>query len=671
MKLDLDLRKNAFRILGLDTRAQLPAVLERANELRAYLGIEQVPTYSTDYPVFAPPERTQEAVADAVHRLEDPMTRLVDEATWFQFRDPIDCSAAAALADGNLPQAISLWEAAAAQATDPVIRRHYEHSRAVLHLCGAHIPANVLPPSLGTWERTLTAWTATLTSDIFWRQLVAGSPVGRDPRCHAGAPLDVRSAIGHALACECSRRAAGALRRGGTEEAWAWAAALARNKFPAEFAVSALDEVLEAVAELIRTRTEEVEAALREAGKRPVGAQTGWWSPSLQQAYNPEKAERPPEIESLESRLHVVLSTFERFQSLSSADKPIIQSSRDLIAETYRSLALHYVNHLKDSAKALELVDTATGLATSEGLQIRLRQDARILRWNIAFSAFEAAVKASDYAAAQRAFEALQLHKDPAWESERLDSFREALRNLLIMRGCKPIRREPRPSVIWGFGTRLYGRKDEDPGTGTYLSTQFVVAFLVPILPIARYRVADRGDGTHRFYGKAPLTGAQGVWLGMVLLGVLGGIFALAASGTSRDRAARPPISPPPRIDQSTPEAPPRDLGISRRALGEEIDRRRPLLKAEQAALAGETKNIERERDFLANLQGEIEMRYAGYPRGLPPDVYARYESEVAEYKQRVQAFNARIEAYNARVNAVKREVAELNALVHRYNASR
>jgi hypothetical protein len=74
---------------------------------------------------------------------------------------------------------------------------------------------------------------------------------------------------------------------------------------------------------------------------------------------------------------------------------------------------------------------------------------------------------------------------------------------------------------------------------------------------------------------------------------------------------------------------------------------------------------------LAANLQAEIEMRYAGYPGGLPPDVYARYELEVAEYKQRVQAFHARIEAYNARVNAVKREVAELNALVHRYNASR
>jgi hypothetical protein len=96
LTLHVDLKTNAFRILGFDSSAALPAVLERANELRAYLGIDIVPTYPIDYPLFATPERTLEAVAAAAHRLEDPLTRLLDEAIWFHLEDPIDDSAAVA-----------------------------------------------------------------------------------------------------------------------------------------------------------------------------------------------------------------------------------------------------------------------------------------------------------------------------------------------------------------------------------------------------------------------------------------------------------------------------------------------------------------------------------------------------------------------------------------------
>ncbi len=173
MMLNLSLNANAFRTLGLDTDAPLQTILERANELRTYLGIQQVPTYPTDYVVFASAKRTIETVAAAVNRMEDPLTRLCDEVTWFHLRDAVDEAAAAALTEGSFSQAASLWEAALDQATHPAIRLHYQHNLAVLHLAAADIPAKLHASPLDTWNRALSSWTPLMITDDFWRRLVA------------------------------------------------------------------------------------------------------------------------------------------------------------------------------------------------------------------------------------------------------------------------------------------------------------------------------------------------------------------------------------------------------------------------------------------------------------------------------------------------------------------
>src|SRR5262245_18240801 len=100
---------SAFRILGLDTAGEAATILERSNEIQAYLGIQQVPVYPSDFRVFARPEPSVETVIEAVQRLETPRTRLFEEATWFHLRDAVDPAAAAALSEGNSLQARWLW----------------------------------------------------------------------------------------------------------------------------------------------------------------------------------------------------------------------------------------------------------------------------------------------------------------------------------------------------------------------------------------------------------------------------------------------------------------------------------------------------------------------------------------------------------------------------------
>ena len=136
------------------------------------------------------------------------------------------------------------------------------------------------------------------------------------------------------------------------------------------------------------------------------------------------------------------------------------------------------------------------------------------------------------------------------------------------------------------------------------------------------------------------------------------------------------PDSAPPKVSPSTPstEAPatgPPPPSFDRRALLAEIERRRLLLMRRDAALKAEQLWIDREQAALDDLSAEIRARYASGPNGVRPDVYDRQRAEFPDYEERVRRLHARREAYKTRDAALKRAVAEFEALVDQYSASR
>ncbi len=86
----------------------------------------------------------------------------------------------------------------------------------------------------------------------------------------------------------------------------------------------------------------------------------------------------------------------------------------------------------------------------------------------------------------------------------------------------RPIGRPPSLFTINGVGTGMYGSRDYDDLTRTYVKTLCICFLFVPLIPLFAYRVADAPRGWY-FLGKVPLSPFARAWNYLLLLLALGG----------------------------------------------------------------------------------------------------------------------------------------------------
>ena len=89
----------------------------------------------------------------------------------------------------------------------------------------------------------------------------------------------------------------------------------------------------------------------------------------------------------------------------------------------------------------------------------------------------------------------------------------------------KPIGSAPSMFTLNGFGVGVYGSRDHDPETGTYVKTHCVCAIFVPLFCLGAYRVLkDPGGNGWYFIGKEPLSGLARFWNWFLVLGIASAI---------------------------------------------------------------------------------------------------------------------------------------------------
>ena len=76
----------------------------------------------------------------------------------------------------------------------------------------------------------------------------------------------------------------------------------------------------------------------------------------------------------------------------------------------------------------------------------------------------------------------------------------------------RPVKSVPELFRINGCGVAIYGRRDYDAETFTYVATQCICLLFIPVFPIRAYRVADAPEGGWYFIGKEPLSGVAKGW---------------------------------------------------------------------------------------------------------------------------------------------------------------
>lgn len=86
----------------------------------------------------------------------------------------------------------------------------------------------------------------------------------------------------------------------------------------------------------------------------------------------------------------------------------------------------------------------------------------------------------------------------------------------------KPIKSAPGMFTLNGIGTNVYGRRDFDDETWTYVKTLCVCFVFIPIFALSAYRVADAQRGWI-FLGRVPLSGFAKLWNCFLVLALVGG----------------------------------------------------------------------------------------------------------------------------------------------------
>ena len=83
----------------------------------------------------------------------------------------------------------------------------------------------------------------------------------------------------------------------------------------------------------------------------------------------------------------------------------------------------------------------------------------------------------------------------------------------------KPLARPPMLGRVLGIGLTLYGSRDHDDETGTFVKTRYLNVLGIPLLALDAYRIGDTPSGWF-ILGRVPLSAAARIW-NCLFLGVL------------------------------------------------------------------------------------------------------------------------------------------------------
>jgi hypothetical protein len=391
-------RINAFRVTGLPVRASAREVARHTDKLKLIeeLG-ESSETHATAFALKPPPSIDQ--IRASVHRIRDPILRLLDEFFWFWPLNP-DASnadqALVALEGGDVNAAIKVWESLESHPTQGVAAMH--NLAVCWHICAldkerdsdAHPAYRDLDQ---LWQDSLKRWNLLADDDGLWELVVARVRQLDDPQLSTGFVRRMRATLPTAL---CTINAALALRYAEED-----ISAYQKEPTLAEMGVKFFKyhgEPFPFPPPLLPPADQTDRAQKHISLMRATGTGCGEVDVAIEMVLSPlygrlrqqidsaikSAEEGPVDLISVCSNLTLqtrkTISVVKRFYEGHSAE---IDSLANETAEACNRLALIYHAATSDDASCLEALTDALPLATSEDLREKLTKAIETLRRNL------------------------------------------------------------------------------------------------------------------------------------------------------------------------------------------------------------------------------------------------------------------------------------------------
>jgi hypothetical protein len=633
------LERNAFLALSLPADATPKEVYRQQRKIENAFELGEDQTLSAFS--FIPREPlSQEAVGDAVHRID--RQRALEELFWVhqlngKFRFDSD-SVETVIADLQASATPNTTKGAVAQ-----------HNLAVLQ---TQLALRLDEPyQVDYWRDGIRNWNAIITSDLFWQFME-----DRDELSSEWGELfqadNLREIARETIQSALRERLINALRK----RNYSFISILTDivrvhgQAFDSESLLKAIASDVEA------SFFQSIHAALNDV--RDLNKET-------------DKQVLASALNSAEETLNTISGTFDTLiEHLKRIDP--FDSVFDEIAKAFRQLSVICFNLLDNQNAALRLVEKALFLARGQSLKADLQADLNHVRRSQHIAQCLALVEAKNFSGAQAELcKALEFSTHE--QIDEISEMQAAVRRAGVFGEVDDKHTSPSLSTINGIGTTFYGSRDADPATQSYITTHWFVVLMLPILPLACYRVKRTGDKSYIIYGRVPLsTGLRKYrWAVLAVIGIiiLAIIINTNSGGTSSSSTYSPTYTPP-QTETSAPSSPIPASGASS-SEKEQIEEERTSLHSLADSIDEQRRNLDNDLTELNRLKSQLASIKGTYSNGTAPEfIRQQYNDTVDEYETKKRAYNSAVESYNSGLNEYKGRLAAFNQRVDRYNAN-
>lgn len=362
-------RINAFRISGLNVSAttrEISNQIQKNQMLEKYGG--KLDNHKSLFPIEPPPD--VDKLRQALHRLRDPETRIIDEFFWFwphSIDSDVKDHALDALSRSDIKTAESLWINYEATFTESNVSRHnlavLSHLLVLdIELNGNSLAKEEIAKRDRYWNDTFKRWKLLLDHEGFWSRLTARVRQMDDPRLTTGFVKRLREALPFAILLINGVMAVEFAEKGKDEEAKRHLNLIQKSGFDND----AIERAVKWAIEPVRKRIKVICLSARDESERNNLRGIEFGKQVLTHTQIPLKI------------LNILLPE----------NKIIIEGAEDDIVDNVFKCYIPYVNKTEDYASALELINSMKNFIESDTSKAKVDQKIKSIKDVLEYSNF-------------------------------------------------------------------------------------------------------------------------------------------------------------------------------------------------------------------------------------------------------------------------------------------